>query len=483
MIFLINLPQNQTLLKKLYSIVDIETTGNGIKGNKITEISIFKFDGEKVVDEFTSLVNPECEIPYFITGLTGIDNHMVRDAPTLSEIVPQILEITQDTIFVAHSVNFDYNVIKEEFRTIGISFIRKKLCTVRLSRRLIPGFTSYSLGKLCSSLNIPITDRHRARGDAHATVLLFRKLMETENSQSVFNSFLNARSQEATLPPLLQREVYEKLPSKPGVYYFKNGKGEIIYVGKAKNIKKRVLSHFYDKSTKEVQMCRETSHIDFELSGNELLALLMESTAIKHHYPLFNRAQKRNIVPYGVFAYEDRQGITHLAFNKLRLVPRSLITFYNTTDCRLFIEQICIAYNLCPKYCHLQENVESCSHFRVANCGGICRGKETAETYNKRVQAAIENMVSQKQSYIIKDKGRTIDEDGIVMVQEGVYSGFGFVPKSASINSVEDLLAYITPQKDNLETTRLIQAHRLKYPDSILDLSSGIFKSVLNNLE
>ena len=462
----------------MYSIVDIETTGNGIKGNKITEIAIFKFDGQKVVDEFTSLVNPECEIPYFITGLTGIDNHMVRDAPTLMEIAPQILEITQDTIFVAHSVNFDYNVIKEEFRTIGISFVRKKLCTVRLSRRLIPGFSSYSLGKLCTSLDIPITDRHRARGDAHATVILFRKLLETENSETVFSSFLNARSQEATLPPSLQREVYERLPSKPGIYYFKNSKGENIYVGKAKNIKKRVLSHFYDKSTKEVQMCRETSNIDFELSGNELLALLMESAAIKHHYPLYNRAQKRNVVPYGVFSYEDRQGIMHLAFNKLSQVPRSLITFYNTTDCRLFIEQMCIAYNLCPKYCHLQENVDSCSHFRVANCKGICRGKEAAAAYNKRVQAAIDNMLSEKQTYIIKDKGRTIDEDALVLVQEGIYSGYGFVPQSAPVNSIEDILAYITPQKDNLEITRLIQTHRVKNPNSILDFSSGILKSV-----
>jgi len=461
----------------LYSIVDIETTGNGIKGNKITEIAIFNFDGQKVVDEFTSLVNPECEIPYFITGLTGIDDHMVRDAPTLLEIAPQILDMTQDTIFVAHSVNFDYNVIKEEFRTIGISFVRKKLCTVRLSRRLIPGFSSYSLGKLCSSLNIPITDRHRARGDAHATVILFRKLLETENSGTVVSSFLNARSQEATLPPSLQREVYERLPSKPGVYYFKNSKGENIYVGKAKNIKKRVLSHFYDKSTKEVQMCRETSNIDFELSGNELLALLMESAAIKHHYPLYNRAQKRNVVPYGVFSYEDRQGIMHLAFNKLSQVPRSLITFYNTTDCRLFIEQMCIAYNLCPKYCHLQENVASCSHFRVADCKGICRGKESAVAYNKRVQNAMEDLASEKQTYIIKDKGRTIDEDALVIVQEGVYSGYGFVPKGAPINSIEDILAYITPQKDNLETTRLIQTYRVKNPNSILDFSSGIIES------
>src|SRR5690606_21958337 len=192
----------------MYSIVDIETTGNGIKGNKITEISIFKFDGREVVGEYTTLVNPESEIPSFITGLTGIDNSMVRNAPKWHQIAPKVLEMTKDSIFVAHSVNFDYNVIKHEFQNLNIPFSRKKLCTVRLSRKLIPGLNSYSLGKLCSSLSIPLTDRHRARGDAHATVLLFQRLLSTEGSEEVFKNFLNARSQEATLPPSLPREVF-----------------------------------------------------------------------------------------------------------------------------------------------------------------------------------------------------------------------------------------------------------------------------------
>jgi len=196
---------------------------------------------------------------------------MVHNAPTIDEVSDKIIEITKDTIFVAHSVNFDYNVIKHEFKNLGIDFVRKKLCTVRLSRKLIPGYTSYSLGKLCSALDIPLTDRHRARGDAHATVLLFKKLLQAKGAEKVFKSFLNSRSQEATLPPLLSREIYEGLPEVPGIYFFKNTKGVIIYIGKAINIKKRVLSHFYNKSTKEVKMCQETADISFELSGSELV--------------------------------------------------------------------------------------------------------------------------------------------------------------------------------------------------------------------
>ncbi|MFK7810866.1 MAG: exonuclease domain-containing protein [Maribacter sp.] len=449
----------------MYTIVDIETTGNGIKGNKITEIAIFKFDGYEIVEEFTSLVNPECEIPYFITGLTGIDNAMVRDAPLIDEIADEILEITKDTIFVAHSVNFDYNVIKNEFKNIGKEFVRKKLCTVRLSRKLIPGYNSYSLGKLCSALGIPLTDRHRARGDAHATTLLFQKLLRTDGAEVVFKKFLNARSQEATLPPALSREVYESLPMAPGIYYFKNAKGAIIYVGKAINIKKRVLSHFYDKSTKEIQMCNETADIDFELSGSELVALLMESDAIKHHYPPFNRAQKRTIQQYAIFSYEDRNGIMHLAHNKLKAVPNPISIFYSTTDCRAALQAICKTFELCPKYCHLQEGVEHCSHYDITTCGGICRGKEEVDAYNVKVAEAIEELKGQHQNFVVQERGRTIEEQAFIWVENGRYAGYGFIQKEETIHSYQDLDTFLIRKKNTLETQRIVQSYLLKNPE------------------
>ena len=454
----------------MYCIVDIETTGNGIVGNKITEISIFKFDGNEIIDEFTSLVNPECEIPYFITGLTGIDNHMVKDSPTIRELAPVIADFTENTVFVAHSVNFDYNVIKNEFKLIGLSFVRKKLCTVRLSRRLFPGLRSYSLGKLCSAMEIPLTNRHRARGDAHATVLLFRKILQTDESESIIRSFLNARSQEATLPPKLTREMYDQLPSATGIYFFKDEKGSIIYVGKAKNIKRRILGHFYDKSTKEILLCGETSSIDYELAGSELVALLMETNAIKHHYPKYNSAQKSNIPSYGIFSYTDRNGILHLAYNRIKSLPEHHMAFYNTTDCRLYLEEICKTFKLCPKYCHLQENVDHCSHFRIDQCEGICRGDETTIDYNNKVLEAIDHMKSGRDNFIIKEKGRNSLEEAIVLMQDGKYAGYGFVSKDAVINSLHDILPYVTPQKDTLESQRLILSYRVKYPDKVYDL-------------
>lgn len=448
----------------LYCIVDIETTGNGIKGNRITEIAIFKYDGYKIVDEYSSLVNPECEIPYFITGLTGIDNDMVRNAPTIGEISDTILNFTQDCIFVAHSVNFDYNVIKEEFRSLNKEFIRKKLCTVRLSRKLIPGYHSYSLGKLCSALQIPLTDRHRARGDAHATTLLFQRLLRADGAAEVFKKFLNARSQEATLPPALNKEVYQKLPNKPGVYYFKNASGKIIYVGKAINIKKRVLSHFYDKSSKEIAMCQETVDIDFELSGSDLLALLMESDAIKRLYPSYNRAQKKTIQPYALFSYQDRNGVIHLAYNKLKLVPQPLLTLYRPSDCRSYLEELCKTFSLCPKYCHLQEGVDRCSHYSITTCAGICRGKESTETYNRKVAEAIAYMETADESYVFQEKGRCVSEQAFVYIENGKYAGYGFIANERSVSSFEDVQAFLVRQKNTLETQRIVQSYLIKNP-------------------
>ena len=457
----------------MYTIVDIETTGNGIKGNKITEISIFKTDGNSVLDEFSSLVNPECEIPYFITGLTGIDNDMVRNAPTLKEIVPRIQEITRDCIFVAHSVNFDYHVIKNEFSAIGESFIRKKLCTVRLARRTFPGITSYSLGKLCSTLDIPITDRHRARGDAEATLVLFKKILAQPESDSLISHFLNARSQEATLPPGLSRATYERLPVKTGIYYFKNQKGEIIYVGKAKNIRKRVLGHFYDRSDKEMRMCRETCAVDYELSGSEFVALLMESAAIKKHYPLYNRAQKKRTTPFGIFSYQDRNGIIHLAFEKLSKIHNPIAILRNATESRLFIEQLCLAYSLCPKFCHLQENVAHCSHFRLRSCQGVCRGEESVDEYNARVRSAIKITSASRENFLIKERGRQSGEDAIVCIQDGCYLGYGFVSRDQTISSQEDLMAHIIPQQHTIESQQLISSYLTRHPEKAVPLKTA----------
>lgn len=168
----------------MYAITDIETTSGSNKTGKITEIAIYIFDGEKIIDSMVTLINPECYIPPYITEITGIDNRMVADAPKFYEVARQIVEITSNRIFVAHNVNFDYNFIRKEFNELGFEFKRQKLCTVQLSRKYLPGHRSYSLGKLCSELGIAINGRHRASGDALATVELFGRILNQHSLQN-----------------------------------------------------------------------------------------------------------------------------------------------------------------------------------------------------------------------------------------------------------------------------------------------------------
>ena len=442
-----------------YTIIDVETTG---QSNRMTEISIFKYDGTTVIDEFTSLINPESYIPTHITALTGIDNNLVANAPTFEEVAQDIINITEDAIFVAHNVNFDYNVISGEFKRIGMDFNRKKLCTVRLSRRLLPGYRSYSLGKLCNALDINLVDRHRARGDAEATVIIFELLLQQPKAEDVFKEFLNKNSREATLPPNLPKATFEALPNTAGIYYFKDKKGKVIYVGKAIDIKKRVLSHFYSKTKKSLEMVRETRDIDFEISGSELIALLMEDAAIKHHFPVYNTVAKRAIQSFSIFSYEDRKGILHLASNKSRLVPNPIITFFNVRDVRAFLEKLCAKYNLCPKYCHLQEAVSECSHYSIKNCKGICRDEETVEAYNNRVLEAIYDISDQKDDIIVKEKGRHSNEEAFVMIKDGEYLGYGFIEKTESINHIDDLHAYLIPQKNSMDIQKILRPRLLK---------------------
>lgn len=442
-----------------YTIIDVETSG---RTNRITEISVFKYNGDTVVDEFTSLVNPNCYIPDHITALTGIDNGTVANAPDFQDIAQQILDITEDAIFVAHNVNFDYNVIRNEFKSLNIEFNRKKLCTVRLSRKLLPGHKSYSLGKLCKDLNINVNGRHRARGDAEATVILFQKLQAQEKSREVFSAFLNKNSKEATLPPNLPKEIFNAIPNSIGIYYFKNKKGEIIYVGKAKDIKKRVLSHFYSKAQKSLDMVRETADIDFELSGSELIALLMEDAAIKHHFPLYNKVAKRTPKGFSLFSYQDRNDIIHIAINNSKAVTKPIVTLYSLREARLFLERICEQFSLCPKFCHLQEGVSECSHFTIKNCKGVCKGNENVTNYNERVTNAICKIVNESKDLIIKEKGRNNNEDAFVLIKNGTYLGYGFIDKSEQITHQDELEHFLIKQKDNRDIQSILRNVLLK---------------------
>jgi DNA polymerase-3 subunit epsilon len=444
----------------MYAIVDIETTGGSPLYEKITEIAIFVHDGEKIIDEFTTLINPEKTIPYYITGMTGITNEMVADAPKFYEVAKKIIELTENKTFVAHNVNFDYNFIKSEFRNLGYNFQREQLCTVKLSRKLIPGHRSYSLGNICGALGIEINGRHRAAGDALATTKLFEILIGIKKLQSV-NGF--EKEDRGVLHPSLDNEKINKLPDEPGVYYLYNDKNDIIYIGKSKNIKARVLSHLGPSRSKTaIKMRQEIADVAYELTGSELVALLLESSEIKAHKPLFNRMQRRSLSHYAIAYYRDENGYACFEVTETNKNNNEILrAFDNREEARHSLVKLCEEYALCQKLCNLYQSQGTCFHYEIRLCKGACAGIEPVDEYNSRAEMAKTAMGRNNENIIIIDKGRSNNEKSIVRLKDGKYLGFGYIDVS-EITSVEMLKDCVTMKRDNHEVWMIIKNYLKK---------------------
>ena len=276
----------------MYVILDIETTGGKFNEEGITEIAIYKFDGHQIVDQFISLVNPEKEIQPFVVNLTGINNGMLKNAPKFYEIAKQIIEITTDCVLVAHNASFDNRILSTEFRRLGYEFERKTLCTVELSKTLIPDLPSYKLGRLCRSLGIPISSRHRADGDAIATVQLFKLLLNKDVNKTIIKEAVKADNPRKLAPKLVA--ILDELPNKTGLFYIHNCATQILYIGKGKNIRKTVNQLFLRTSKKADFLQKNVVSVSYEETGNELIALLKFSEEIKINKPLYNFVAKVN---------------------------------------------------------------------------------------------------------------------------------------------------------------------------------------------
>lgn len=439
-----------------YAILDIETTGGNANTDRITEIAIYLHDGERVVDEFVSLINPERSIPPFITRLTGIDDSMVAEAPRFYEVARDIVKLTEGAVVVAHNAQFDYSFIREEYRSLGFTFARDYLCTVRLSRKLLPGHRSYSLGNLCERLGIAIENRHRAAGDALATVRLFEMLIDKDRSgeiiKSVKNDYLHLR-----FPPNIDRGLLDRLPETPGVYYLHNEDGSTLYVGKSNNIRKRVLSHFVNKQNRKALELRNAIHdVTFTETGNELIALLLESDEIKKLQPRFNRAQRRTFFRFGIVSQAAESGYLLLKPSRIRTNDDPLLVCGSSEEARTILERLCRKFQLCQKLCGLYDIQHACFQHSIGQCNGACVGKEPTEDYNQRVTGAMDSLRLQHPNFFLFGKGRTNGERSVVHVENGRYRGFGYADESIG-QQFEDLRSVITPRDDNRDIQRILR--------------------------
>lgn len=424
-----------------YAIVDIETTGGHAGGNGITEIAIFIHDGNKVVERFETLINPLQSIPYHITSLTGISDEMVAGAPTFEEVAEKIYELLKHSIFVAHHVNFDHSFIRHQLKQWQFEWQVKKLCTVRMSRKIFPGLLSYSLGNLCRHMHIPIENRHRASGDALATVALFEKLLANDTEGHI-NAMLSRKSGEHWLPIQLDKAQIEVLPEAPGVYYFKNAAGKVIYVGKAINIRKRVVSHFNKQGIdKRTQLfLRQISAIDHKVCVNELHALVLESAEIKRLWPSYNKSQKQPLRQYGLYQFEDKKGYIRLAIDRKKKGLPVLCQFNLLHEGLVMLRKLAVEFNLNLKYCLLDKTPITEEDYAMMG---------NQDQYNQKVQKALKALAIRMPTFAVVDEGLKKNEQLYLLIERGSFWGMGYLEKNLSVENINSLKELIEPMVDN----------------------------------
>lgn len=444
----------------MFAIVDIETTGGYASANAITEIAIAIHDGTQTVEYYETLVNPQMPVPRYVQALTGITNAMLSQAPLFSEIAPKVYDLLHDKVFVAHNVNFDYSFIKYQLAHVGYEIDCKKLCTVRLGRKILPGFASYSLGNLCRCLEIDIDQRHRAGGDTKATVKLFEHILKNDLEQEIA-SMLKGKTKEQHLPPHLPVEKVLKLPTSPGVYYFHNEKGKVVYVGKAKDLRKRVNSHFSNnKPGKQKQeFLRNVHNISYQVCGSELMAFILESVEIKRLWPVYNRSQKSFEQAFGLYMFTDAKGYKRLVIDKKKKHLQPLYTFNLLIDGHHFLKNLVQEFKLCPKLC----------------CIDITPGATLAEEdnisvdlYNNRVETAIEYLRCALPSFAVVEKvslPKKQEKQGIILIENGRFYGMGYVAADVSMQRIDEIKPHLTAYPENGYIRGLVYAYASKFPD------------------
>ncbi|HEY0244142.1 MAG TPA: exonuclease domain-containing protein [Mucilaginibacter sp.] len=447
----------------MYAIVDIETTGGHASANGITEIAICIHDGKEVVKRYSTLVNPHREIPIYIQALTGISNDMVAGAPSFGQVAHEIYQLLNGQIFVAHNVNFDYSFVRYHLGMAGYELQSNKLCTVRLGRKILPGLPSYSLGKLCRHLGIENESRHRAAGDANATAILFSLLLQND-TQNHIKAALKQNSKEQILPPNLSKTVIQQLPQTPGIYYFHDAKGKVIYVGKAKNIKKRVCSHFTGNNPglQRQEFLRNIHQITHQVCGTELIAFVLEAVEIKRLWPKYNRSLKRFEHAYGLYLFEDQRGYLRLAVDKHRKSHQTVYTCNTLLEGYALLNRLIETFGLCPKLCFVQNNSQPCVNGAGADCA--CTGHLTVNAYNQKVNYALDELKDALPTFAIRDEGRTRDEHSCILIEKGQFYGMGYIAGDAEADNLHQLKNYLTPYPGNDYIKTMVTNYAARYP-------------------
>ncbi len=412
------------LLETEFVIADMETTGLSPYKDKITEIALVKVKNGEITDTFKTLVDPQVPIPHRITMLTGITDKMVSHKPTINEIILKVREFIGDSVFVAHNADFDYSFIKHVIRKyIGENLENPSLCTVKLSKKLIPSLPKASLDNVCEFLGIENEERHRAMGDAIACTKVFFHLLKYAIDRGFFTlhsliGLQSARKKVKALPIKFNVETLNNFPVKPGIYIMRDKDRKILYIGKAKNLKKRVKSYFYNINTnppKLIKLIQEIAYIDYKLTGSELEALLLEAEQIKQFLPPYNRKLKypKN---YYFLRINLNDSFPFIEISKRLKCDKSLYfgPFSNVNAFKKCIDVIktCLKLRECKKRLKITKKNIPCMYYEMGKCSAPCSMEISHTDYKKKIfdfVKILENDKTVLEKYRTKDNKYLVD--------------------------------------------------------------------------
>jgi len=437
----------------MYAILDIETTGGKYNEEGITEIAIYQHNGQKVTDQFISLVNPERPIQPFVEKLTGINSKMLRTAPRFFEVAKRIIEITENSIIVAHNTDFDYRILRKEFKRLGYNFEKNSLCTVTLSKKLLPDMESYKLGRLVRALGIPISDRHRAQGDALATVKLLELLLEKDSSKEILKSQIKALHNHQV--PSKYLSIIEELPTTTGVYYLHNAVGDVLYIGKSNNIRGRVRAHLTGTDRKSKKIQKKLHKVNFETTGSELIALLKEQHEIKKNQPLINKDGRYRLYPVGI-RIDQETAYHQLILEQVRNSREYLVVFKNSRIAKYVMTQWIEDQQLCHKHSSLKDSDGACFAYKNNQCKGACLDKENTQSYNQRLQPLLNKNNYPHDYFLMIGSGRKDGENSFIYIDNQCFKGYGFYELNHQIKNKEKILNRMVAMEDNSDCRALI---------------------------
>lgn len=416
------------MLPQKLAFVDIETTGGRYQFDRIIEIGIIRVENNNIIAEYNQLLHPQSHLPPEITLLTGITAADLESQPTFYDVKHTIYELLQDCVFVAHNARFDYSFIKHEFLREDMHFAPKQCCTVKLSRSLFPTEHHHNLDAVMQRLQLVCENRHRAFDDAHVLFQFYKKIQILFPNEVVEHAVAVAMK-KPSLPTKLSPEDIDQIPEQPGVYIFYGENNTPLYIGKSKNIRERVLSHFSAdiRHGTEMKISQQIERIETKTTAGELGALFTESKLVKQLLPIYNRKLRRQSELTALISKTDTNGYPLAVIETVSNIdPNSLSSFIgffrSKKQAKDYLSRMVKEYSLCDKLLAIEKTNGACFSYRLGICKGACIGKEPAIKYMLRfVQAFADlkikpwpfkgavvieeyNPINQKKEYFIVDK-------------------------------------------------------------------------------